>query len=640
MPNNRVLGQNLFGTRTPSDRPYRYPLWRYLLTIVIVSLGILYAMANLYPPDHAIQIETDNASTVIGTKFTRQVRDLLEAEGIPVKQAALTTRGSQIHFHNDLDQIRARELLELRLNPAGTERQFVVALHLAPTTPQWLRDIGSKPMTLGLDLAGGIHFVLQVDMNSVLQKQLTDESEKITQHLRDEKIRYISMESYIESGGVQVAFDNELIRMEAVAVLEEIYAAPNHNLEEVDFGGKPAVRVTLTDDRLQEIEDAAIDQNLTGLRNRVNELGVAEPLVQRLGGSRIVIELPGVQDSSEAKRILDKFATLEFRLEAQPNDRPSQVEIFEYQGVNVRLLKENIVTGDNVTNAQQARDPDTSLPQVNMEFDSVGGELINRATAPNIGRRMGILFIEQRPIVINEVVDGERVESTRIETSKELISIPTIQGALGYRSRITGISVRDAQELALLLRAGALAAPMYFVEERTVGASLGEENIERGLLAVVVGLALVLIFMAVYYKVFGIVADICLTLNLVILVAIMSVLEATLTLPGIAGIVLTVGMAVDANVLIFSRIREELKRSAPTVAIQNGYDRAFVTILDANITTLFVALILLAIGSGPVAGFAVTLSIGILTSMFTSIFVSRGLVHLVYGNRVVRKILI
>ena len=389
---------------------------------------------------------------------------------------------------------------------------------------------------------------------------------------------------------------------------------------------------------LNEIEDAAIEQNLTGLRNRVNEIGVAEPLVQRLGSSRIVIELPGVQDSSEAKRILDKFATLEFRLEASVTDRPSQIEVLPYEGVDVRLLKENIVTGDNVVDAQQGRDPDTSLPQVNMQFDSIGGERINRATAPNIGRRMGIIFIEQRPVIVNEIVNGERVERTKIETTRRLISVATIQGALSSNSRITGISVRDAQELAILLRAGALAAPMYFVEERTVGASLGDENIDRGMLAVVIGLALVAIFMIVYYKVFGVIADICLTMNMIVLVAVMSLLGATLTLPGIAGIVLTVGMAVDANVLIFSRIREELKRSPPTTAIKNGYDRAFVTILDANITTLFVALILLAIGSGPVAGFAVTLSIGIVTSMFTSIFVSRGLVHLVYGNRAVRTV--
>ena len=398
------------------------------------------------------------------------------------------------------------------------------------------------------------------------------------------------------------------------------------------------IRVTITENRIDEIEDISIEQNLTGLRSRINELGVAEPLVQRLGSSRIVIDLPGVQDSTEAKRILDKFATLEFHLVAFPGDRPSEIEVLPYEGRQVRIRREVIITGENVTNAYPDRDSETSLPRVAITLDSEGGEKINEATAPNIGHQMAIVFIEQRPVVISEMVDGERVETTKIETDRRLISVATIQGALSYNSQITGISARDSQELALLLRAGALAAPMYFVEERTVGASLGQENIDRGMFAVVTGLVLVLIFMLVYFKVFGLIANIALTLNMVILVAIMSILEATLTLPGIAGIVLTVGMAVDANVLIFSRIKEELKHSPPFQAIPNGYDRAFLTILDANLTTLFVALILLTIGSGPVAGFAVTLSIGIVTSMFTAVFVSRLIVHVIYGRPSVKKI--
>ncbi|MYD44532.1 MAG: protein translocase subunit SecD [Gammaproteobacteria bacterium] len=646
MPDNSVFGQNLFGTRTPTDQPYRYSLWRYILALLILVLGVLYALPNLYPPDHAIQIGIDNSTASLGQKSASQLTNLLEDAGIPVKMATVIEKGTateedrriQIHLESESDQIRAKDLLETRLNPVGMERQFIIALNLAPTTPNWLRDIGSKPMTLGLDLAGGIHFVLQVDMQSALDKQLTDEVEKATSQLRDANIRYLPGDEFIVDGAVQIGFVDASRRDDAMIELTETYGPPYYLLEEMEIQGAPGVQITLTEERLREIEDAAIEQNLTGLRNRVNELGVAEPLVQRLGSSRIVIELPGVQDSSEAKRILDKFATLEFRLEANSNDRPSQIEVMPYEGIDVRLLKEVIVSGDHVVNAQQGRDPETSAPQVNMEFDGIGGQLINDATAPNIGRRMGIIFIEQRPVVVTDYVDGERVESTKIETTRRVISVATIQGALSYRSRITGITVREARELALLLRAGALAAPMYFVEERTIGASLGEENIDRGMLAVVVGLVLVLVFMVSYYKIFGLIADICLTMNMIVLVALLSALGATLTLPGIAGIVLTVGMAVDANVLIFSRIREELKRSAPAVAIKNGYDRAFVTILDANITTLFVALILLAIGSGPVAGFAVTLSIGIVTSMFTSIFVSRGLVHLVYGNRAVRKV--
>ena len=375
------------------------------------------------------------------------------------------------------------------------------------------------------------------------------------------------------------------------------------------------------------------------MRNRVNELGVAEPLVQRLGHARIAIDLPGAQDSSEAKRKLDKFASLDFRLGAKLGDRPSAIEVMEYQGQPQRIQRASIITGENVVYAVHGRDPETGLPQVSIRLDSDGGERINRATAPNIGHPLAIIFIEQIPFGVMKLIDGKEVEVTQIREKHRLISVATIQVALPYNFRITGLSSPgEARDLAFLLRAGALAAPMYIVEERTVGASLGEDNIESGISALSLGLVLVLVFVLVYYKVFGLIANIALILNLVVLVAVMSLLGATLTLPGIAGIVLTVGMAVDANVLIFSRIREELQKSTPVAAIRAGYDRAFITIMDANITTLFVALILLTIGSGPVAGFAVTLSIGILTSMFTAIFVSRGIVELVYGRRRVEKV--
>lgn len=598
---------------------------------------MIYAMSNLYAPDYAVQIQTDNARTEIGTRFLQQAINYLESEGVEVKDGELMVGGAQIRLPDDETQLRARALLERRLNPIGRERQFVIALNLAPTTPEWLQSLGSQPMTLGLDLAGGIHFVLQVNMESAIENQLEDELEKIKSILRDDNIRYVPSEDAIDERSLRIAFLSTETRQQAYELIEASYAGPNYEIELLD-GERPTIRVTMTEDRIEEIEDISIEQNLTGLRSRVNELGVAEPLVQRLGSSRIVIDLPGVQDSSEAKRIIDKFATLEFRLAAFPGDRPAQIEVMEYEGREVRIRREVIITGDNVTNAFPDRDAETSLPRVAIQLDSEGGEKINEATAPNIGHQMAIVFIEQRPVVYTEEVDGEIVERTRIETDRRLISVATIQGALTYNSQITGISARDAQELSLLLRAGALAAPMYFVEERTVGASLGQENIDRGMFAVVTGLLLVLLFMLVYFKVFGFVANIALVLNLVILVAIMSVLEATLTLPGIAGIVLTVGMAVDANVLIFSRIKEELKVSPPAVAIQNGYDRAFLTILDANVTTLFVALILLTIGSGPVAGFAVTLSIGIVTSMFTAVFVSRGIVHLIYGRPSVKKV--
>jgi len=638
MANSDILGRNLFGGSSRSGQPYRYGLWKYIVSLLVAVLAVLYAMSNLYAPDYAIQIQTDNSDVAIGTRFVEQASEYLVSEGIDVKQGELTPGGAQIRLHDDQAQLKARTLLDKRLNPIGRERQFVVALNLAPTTPEWLRNIGSQPMKLGLDLAGGIHFVLQVNLETAIAKQLEDELEKVRGLLRDANIRYISTEDAIQDRTLQVTLLNPSDADTALDIVETAYGGNSYEVDLLNDLGGASIQVTTTDDRINEIEDISIEQNLTGLRSRVNELGVAEPLVQRLGSSRIVIDLPGVQDSTEAKRILDKFATLEFHLEAFPGDRPSEIEVFEYEGQTVRIRREVIITGENVTNAYPDRDAETSLPRVAITLDSEGGEKINDATAPNIGHRMAIVFIEQRPIVVSEIVDGERVETTKIETDRRLISVATIQGALSYNSQITGISARDAQELSLLLRAGALAAPMYFVEERTVGASLGQENIDRGIFAVVTGLALVLVFMLVYFKVFGFVANIALTLNLIILVAIMSILEATLTLPGIAGIVLTVGMAVDANVLIFSRIKEELKVSPPSLAIQNGYDRAFLTILDANLTTLFVALILLTIGSGPVAGFAVTLSIGIVTSMFTAVFVSRGIVHLIYGRPNVKKI--
>ena len=638
MSDNRVFGQNIFGTHSAQRPANRYPLWRYFASTFVVTICVVYALPNLYPPDFALQVQSDNSTTVIGDRFIEQARTLLETEGVSVKGAERIATGAQIRLQSDVDQLRAKTILERRLNPSGMDRQFVIALNLAETTPQWLRDIGAKPMTLGLDLAGGIHFVLQVDMFGAIASHMSDESEKVRSLLRDAQIRYLAGNTEVVDRTLTVAFSSEEARESALSLIEESYGPPNYDVVAEDAQGGPVIGITMTDDRLAEIQNVAIEQNLTGLRSRVNELNVSEPLVQRLGRERIVVDLPGVQDSSEAKRILDKFATLEFRLGAKAGDRPSEIEVLPYEGRDVRIRKENIVTGENVTNARQAQDPETGLPQVNITLDSTGGEALNRATAPNIGHTIAIIFIEQKPVVTTRVVDGEVQEETRMESERKLISVATIQGALGYNSRITGISMRDAQELALLLRAGALAAPMYFVEERTVGATLGAENIERGMFAVVSGFLLVLVFMLFYYKVFGFVANIALGLNLVILVAVMSVLGATLTLPGIAGIVLTVGMAVDANVLIFSRIREELKNSAPAIAIPAGYERAFLTILDANLTTLFVALILLAIGSGPVAGFAVTLSIGIITSMFTAIFVSRGIVHLIYGIRTPKKV--
>ena len=631
-------GFSLPGRKRGGGGGGRIAPWRYVVFALVIVLGGLYAAPNLFPPDFALQISADNSERPVDLELLAELADRLELEGIPTIGTEVANDGGLIRVPDPNSQLRAAAILQEQLNPLGEDRQFVVAFNLASTSPDWLQGIGAQPMTLGLDLKGGAHFTLQVDMEAALAKRLADEVDKIKDMLREERIRYRSTDDAVQGDTLTVSFATPQLRDRALAVIEDEFREPDYLLETVESGGRAGFAITVQEAKLREIEDSAVEQNLTALRNRINQLGVAEPLVQKLGRARIVIDLPGVQDSAEAKSKIDKFANLEFRLEAVANDRASEVDQWPYEGRTVDLNKRVILTGDHVVHAAQGRDPESGLPQVDINLDSRGGEMFHDSTAPNIGRRMAVIFIEHKPIVTTEIVDGEREDVLSSRVDKRVISLATIQAALGYKFRITGLTVREARELAFLLRAGAYAAPMYIVEERTVGASLGEENIERGMIAVGTGFVLVLLFMLVYYKVFGLIANVALTLNLVILVAVMSVLEATLTLPGIAGIVLTVGMAVDANVLIFSRIREELKSSAPAQAIQAGYDRAFLTILDANVTTLFVALILLTIGSGPIAGFAVTLSIGILTSMFTAIFGSRLLVHLAYGRQRVEKV--
>ncbi|MCY3820648.1 MAG: protein translocase subunit SecD [Gammaproteobacteria bacterium] len=627
-----MLGEDLLGGRRPTRRPpNRYPLWRYLLIVSIIALGMIYASPNLYPPDYALQIAPESTGRFVSQSMIDASVAALEDAGVGVIRGEVTPTGGLIRVETNEDQLRGRAVLDDQLNPSNTERAYVIALNLASTTPAWLEGIGGKPMAKGLDLSGGIRFLLEVDIDSAIGKRLDDEASNVRSELRDARIRYARTEELVRDQAIRIGFTDAEMRDHAIEQLREDYGPPNYTMDEQVVDGRPGLVIEVDAAYIDEIENYAITQNIVSLRNRVNELGVSEPLVTRLGRSRIEVNLPGVQDSSEAKRILDKFANLEIHLAAFPDDRPTEVEEMPYEGRIERIQKEIVVTGDRVTNAMQDFDPETQLPQVSITLDSIGGDRMHDATRDNIGHPMAIVFIEQKPI---KQEDGSVV----LRGERRLISVATIQAALGYRFRITGLSMREAQDLALLLRAGALAAPMRIVEERTVGASLGEQNIERGMYSVVAGFLLVLIFMPLYYKVFGLVADLALTLNLVILVAVMSLLGATLTLPGIAGIVLTVGMAVDANVLIFSRIREELARSPPQQAIQAGYDRAFLTILDANVTTLFVALILLSIGSGPVAGFAITLAIGIVTSMFTAIMGSRALVNLIYGGRTLTKL--
>ncbi|GAB5478963.1 MAG: protein translocase subunit SecD [Marinobacter nauticus] len=558
----------------------------------------------------------------------------LEQEGIEVKSSLLEERDALIRLTSSDDQLRARPAVQAALG-----NEYLVALNMAPSTPGWLRSLGAGPMKLGLDLRGGVHFLLEVDMETALNQRLEALSGQIKRELREERIRYRGGDIE-DQARIVLSFRDEAARSEAFELVRDQYN--EFLLDETTEGEEFLLTLTLSEAEVRNIQEYALEQNLTTIRNRVNELGVAEPLVQRQGADRIIVELPGVQDTAQAKRVLGATANLEFRMEARQDAPSAETEQFPFRDNpqrTARLERDVIATGNNVANAQQAFD-ENGQPQVNITMDSVGGDLMNRATRNSIGRRMAVLFIEYRTETETREVNGEIVETENRVVEKGIISLATVQSALGSSFRITGLdSIPEAAELALLLRAGALAAPMYFVQERTIGPSLGQKNIDAGMMSVMLGFGLVLLYMLVFYRGFGLVANVALTLNLMLLVACMSILSATLTLPGIAGIVLTVGMAVDANVLIFERIKEELKAGVPPQsAINAGYGRAFVSIFDANITTLLVAVILFAMGSGPVKGFAVTLCIGILTSMFSGLMVSRGIVNLVYGGRRVEKL--
>ena len=624
-----MVGESLLGLSPAKQRATNtYSVGRYLFVLAVVTLGALYAAPNVFAPDPALQVKPEDPDRGLSAASLERARTALGEAGIALKSAELEGSSGFLRLLDDGDQLRAREVVMQAL--AGGEDHHIVALTRASTTPQWLADLGAVPMSLGLDLSGGVHLLLQVDMNKFVGDRMESMEETARDALVAERIRYVGR-NWVDGTRLRIPFQSADLRDEAATLLAEQFEG--FEISETDVDGRPALEFTMVDEYLRELEDAAISQNLQSLRNRVNELGVSEPLVQRLGRERIVLDLPGIQDSAEAKRIINKFANLDFRLVALPGDRASQTETLDYRGTPTTLLRRNIVTGDQVTSASQDYDPETGLPQVSIGLDSDGGQRMNDATKDNVGRSMAIIFIEQKPRTRTVTVDGEEVVERYTVEERRLISVATIQSALGYNFRITGLEIGEARDLALLLRSGALAAPMYIVEERTVGASLGEENIERGQQSVVVGFILVMIFMVIYYRGFGLAANLALIANLTLLVAVMSVLGATLTLPGIAGIVLTVGMAVDANVLIFSRIREELKERAPQQAIAAGFDRALLTILDANITTFFVAIILFSIGSGPVKGFAVTLAVGIVTSVFTAIMGTRALVNLMYGGR-------
>ena len=615
----------------------KYPLWKYLIIVVVLTISTIYALPNLYPDDPAIQISGSSSALEITSEDLERAAAALQAAGIQVKGQELGTRNGLLRLYHQDDQLPGKEVVGRAL---GSD--YVVALNLAQTTPQWLRNLGAGPMKLGLDLSGGVHFLLEVDMDKAIEARLKVLDNEAKSLLRKERIRYRSLPP-IENG-IQLGFDDREQADRARDLLRKDFADYEQLLSERN--GLPVLQLSMTPARLSEIREYSIQQNLTTVRNRVNELGVAEPLVQRQGANRIVVELPGVQDTAEAKRILGKTASLEFRLEAMHDAPRAATEMFDFRQEGrppVALERSIIITGDQVTGAQASFD-DQGTPQVNITLDGRGGDLMNRATRTNVGRSMAVIFIEQRPVtrMVRQVVDGveQEVEVQTFREEKQVISLATIQSALGNQFRITGLrGPGESSELALLLRAGGLAAPMYFAEERTIGPSLGAENIKLGVTAAIYGFIFVALFMVVVYRVFGLFAVIALGLNMVNLVAMMSMLGATLTLPGIAGIVLTIGMAVDANVLIFSRIREELKKGVSVQrSIHEGFDKAFSAIVDSNLTTLLVGAILFAIGTGPIKGFAVTLSLGILTSMFTAIFVSRAIINLLYGGRDVKKL--
>ena len=599
-------------------------------------LGFTYALPNLYPTQPSIQVAYTDSGKSADQLLLNQLEDTLTETNSSFDSLFLRDNKIVIQFSTLDQQLNAKTILQNKLLD-----KVIIALNLEPTTPDWLKSLGGRPVRLGLDLSGGVHFLLEVDIDTAEQGRLELLLDTYRKTFKEDRIKFAN--SSIEDLALHFEFKDKESYNKAL----KQYRTDNPGItgNQYIITEKPSsnkIVVEYSDIALREIRDYAVGQNLTTLRNRVNELGVSEPIVQRQGSNRIVVELPGVQDPTAAKKIIGKTANLEFRLEANSRTSPLRKEEFNFKDneyTTAFLERAVVVSGDRVTNANTGFD-ESGFSQVNITLDMQGGRAMQKATSGNIGRKLAVLFVEQKSkseLVVDE--NGKNVIEQTSYIEKNIISLATIQAVLGTSFRITGVgNPQEASELALFLRAGALAAPMKFVEERTVGPSLGKENIEMGMRSIMIGFALVVLFMAFYYKVFGLAANISLFLNLILITGIMSLLGATLTLPGIAGIVLTVGMAVDANVLIFSRIREELKDKDPQTAIHDGFSRAFVTIFDANITTLIAALVLYVIGTGPIKGFAITLSIGIVTSMFTAIVCTRAMVNIVYGNKNIKEL--
>ena len=612
----------------------QYPLWKYLLLVFMLMVGLIYALPNVYGEDPALQISGSRNAT-LDAAAKDKVISALETANIPVKTAELKPDQLLIRFNDTETQLKAVDFVKSAL---GTG--YIVALNLAPATPEWLNKMNALPMYLGLDLRGGVHFLMEVDMQAAVEKAIERYSNDLRALLRDARIRYAMIRA--EEQGVRIMFRSEADREQSRTLLDK--ELPLLVVEDID-AENPGLLAKLDEQEIRDIETFALQQNILTLRNRVNELGVAEPVIVQQGSQRIVVQLPGVQDTAEAKRILGATATLEYRAVDAEHDVQSAVagsvpagsRLYKDRDGNPILLKKAvIVTGDQIINANSGLDQQSGSPQVSVMLDAKGARSMLKFTKKNVGKPMAVVFIENKSETT--LVDGVPVKRNR--KIEEVISVATIRDVFSKRFQTTGLdSPKEAHELALLLRSGALAAPVNIVEERTIGPSLGKDNIEQGFNSVIIGFLAVLVFMALYYKVFGLVADLALTLNLVLIVAVLSLLQATLTMPGIAGIVLTVGMAVDANVLIFERIREELRNgNSPQASIQAGYEKAFSTIADANITTLIAAVVLLSYGTGAIKGFAVTLAIGIVTSMFTAILGTRAVINLIYGGRRVARL--
>ena len=617
----------------------RYSSWKYILILFLIGLGLLFALPNIYGKDPSLQISA--ARSVEITELTEyQISAALDEAGLSYKNIVLGVGNLTIRFDDEETQLKAQPIVKESLG-----RNYVVALNLAPATPDWLSKFGAEPMSLGLDLRGGVHFLMEVDMDAAADKAEERYISELRSFLRENKVRYKTI-TRNKPSGLLIRFKDDNERNNGQSLIEKNLLdlnliAPDAN--ETEF----SLIITIKDEVLLETRRLALQQNITTLRKRVNELGVAEPVIQRQGLKRVVVQLPGVQDTARAKAILGATATLEFRLVDEEHEPQEAVNgripagsklYYERNGQPILLKKQVMLTGDSIINAASGIDTLNGGPDVTITLDGRGAKRMSRGTRDNVGKRLAVVFMEYKMETIE--VNGEFVKEK--ETIEEVINAAVIQEQLGKRFHITGLdSSEEAKNLALLLRAGALAAPIYIIEERTVGPSLGQDNIDKGFDSVAIGFVLILIFMAIYYKIFGLFADIALGLNLVLIVAMLSLLQATLTLPGIAGIVLTVGMAVDANVLIFERIREEIRNgNSPQASIHSGYGKAFSTIADANITTLIAALMLFSFGTGPIQGFAVTLSLGIISSMFTAIMVTRGLANLIYGGRNLKKLTI